>query len=52
MDEKTMRMQLLQQANQMLGMYTMPGGEPKHTPDEVMALAQRLYVFCTTGTMA
>lgn len=50
MDEKTMRMQCLQTANQLLGM-NYPGAETKHTPDEVLALANRLYIFCTTGTM-
>lgn len=49
MDEKTMRMQMLQQANQMLGMYMGPDGNPKHTPEEVLALADRLYKYCITG---
>jgi len=51
MDEKTVRLQCLQHANQLLGAYTMPGTEPKHTPDEVISLANRLYVFVTTGVM-
>jgi hypothetical protein len=51
MDEKTMRLQCLQTANQMLGTYTMPGTEPKHSPEEVLALANKLYVFCTTGVL-
>jgi hypothetical protein len=52
MDEKTLRLQLLQQANQMLGMYSSPNGQPSKTPEEVMALANKLYIYCTTGAMS
>lgn len=51
MDDKNLRFQCLQQANQLLGSYNMPGTKPEHTPDEVLALAVKLYTFCTTGTV-
>jgi hypothetical protein len=51
MDEKTLRFQCLQHASSLMGAQTMPGQESKHSAEEVMIMADKLYTYCTTGKM-
>jgi hypothetical protein len=51
MDDKTLRLQCLQQSNQLLGTYNMNNPE-KHTSEEVLNLAEKLFNWITTGNRA